>query len=84
MNKKDDYIQLIDEITVDRDYFILIMAVTDIVNEGSYIFYTSCKDKLVGNIFNKDDVYEGMYVEKCVSRKKQIVPSIINAIKQLN
>lgn len=84
MNKKDDYIQLIDEITLDRDYFILILAVTDIVNEGSYIFYTSCKDKLVGNIFNKDDVYEGMYVEKCVSRKKQIVPNIINAIKQLN
>jgi len=84
MNKKDDYIQLIDEITLDRDYFILIMAVTDIVNEGSYIFYTSSKDKLVGNIFNKDNVYEGIYVEKCVSRKKQIVPSIINAIKQLN
>jgi len=84
MNKKDDYIQLIDEITFDRDYFILIMAVTDIVNEGSYIFYTSSKDKLVGNIFNKDNVYEGIYVEKCVSRKKQIVPSIINAIKQLN
>ena len=84
MNKKDDFIQLIDEITLDRDYFILIMAVTDIVNEGSYIFYTSSKDKLVGNIFNLENVYEGIYVEKCVSRKKQIVPSIINAIKQLN
>jgi len=84
MNKKDDYIQLIDEITLDRDYFILIMAVTDIVNEGSYIFYTSSKDKLISNIFNKENVYEGIYIEKCVSRKKQIVPSIINAIKQLN
>ncbi|MGB4439579.1 MAG: putative manganese-dependent inorganic diphosphatase [Sedimentibacter sp.] len=84
MNKKDDFIQLIDEITLDRDYFILIMAVTDIVNEGSYIFYTSSKDRLVGNIFNKENAYEGIYVEKCVSRKKQIVPSIINAIKQLN
>ena len=84
MNKKHDYIQLIDEITLDRDYFVFIMAVTDIVNEGSYIFYTSSKEKLISNIFNRDDVYEGIYIEKCVSRKKQIVPSIINAINQLN
>ena len=83
MNKKDGYIRLIDKITLERDYFIFIMAVTDIVNEGSYIFYTSTKEKLVSNIFENDNIYEGIYVDKCVSRKKQIVPSVINAIKMI-
>lgn len=84
MNKKEEYVNIIDGITSDKDYYIFIMAVTDIVNEGSYIFYTSNKEKLVSCIFEKDVVYQGIYIDKCVSRKKQIVPSVINAIKLLN
>jgi len=83
MNKKSEYIKLIDKITADRDYYIFIMAVTDIVNEGSYIFYTSTKEKLISNIFEIENVSEGIYVDKCVSRKKQIVPSVINAIRTM-
>lgn len=81
MNKKDDFIKLIDDITIDKDYFLIIMAVTDIVNEGSYIFYTSSKERLVKGIFEEENVFQGIYVDKCVSRKKQIVPRIINALK---
>ena len=81
MSRKQEYIKFIDDITYDKDYFLIIMAVTDIVNEGSYIFYTSSKDRLVKGIIESEDVYQGIYVDKCVSRKKQIVPKIINALK---
>lgn len=81
MNKKDEFIKLIDEITFDKDYFLIIMAVTDIVNEGSYMFYTSSKERLVKGIFDEEETFQGMYVDKCVSRKKQIVPKIINALR---
>ncbi len=81
MNNKEDYIRLIDHITYDKDYFLIIMAVTDIVNEGSYIFYTSNKERLVKGIFEEENAFQGMYVDKCVSRKKQIVPRVINALK---
>jgi manganese-dependent inorganic pyrophosphatase len=81
MNKKDEFIKLIDEITFDKDYFLIIMAVTDIVNEGSYMFYTSSKERLVKGIFDEEESFQGMYVDKCVSRKKQIVPKIINALR---
>ena len=62
---------------------MLIMAVTDIVNEGSYIFYTSSREKLVRMIFEEENVHQGIYVDKCVSRKKQIVPKVINALNQI-
>jgi manganese-dependent inorganic pyrophosphatase len=81
MSKKDEFIKLIDDMTLDKDYFLIIMAVTDIVNEGSYMFYTSNKERLVKGIFEEEDVFQGIYVDKCVSRKKQIVPKIINALK---
>lgn len=81
MNKKDEFIKLIDDMTLDKDYFLIIMAVTDIVNEGSYIFYTSSKERLIKGIFEEENVFQGIYVDKCVSRKKQIVPRIINALR---
>jgi manganese-dependent inorganic pyrophosphatase len=81
MNKKDEFIKLIDDMTLDKDYFLIVMAVTDIVNEGSYMFYTSNKERLVKGIFEEENVFQGMYVDKCVSRKKQIVPKIINALR---
>ena len=82
MNRKDEFVKLIDNITFDRDYYLLIMAVTDIVNEGSYIFYTSSREKLIKIIFEEESIYQGIYIDKCVSRKKQIVPKVINALTQ--
>ena len=81
MNRKNEFVKLIDNITYDRDYYLLIMAVTDIVNEGSYIFYTSSREKLIRMIFEEENIYQGIYVDKCVSRKKQIVPKVINALE---
>ena len=83
MNRKSEFVKLIDDITYDKDYYMLIMAVTDIVNEGSYIFYTSSREKLVRMIFEEENVHQGIYVDKCVSRKKQIVPKVINALNQI-
>ncbi len=83
MNHKNDYIEFIDTSTSSKGYYLNIMAVTDIINEGSYLFYTSEKEKLVKNIFELEKIYQGVYIQKCVSRKKQIVPSIINTIQHI-
>lgn len=83
MNRKREFVDLIDDITQDKDYYMIIMAVTDIVNEGSYIFYTSSREKLVKMIFEEENVHQGIYIDKCVSRKKQIVPKIISALNQI-
>ncbi len=83
MNHKNDYIEFIDTTTSSKGYYLNIMAVTDIINEGSYLFYTSEKEKLVKNIFVLEKIYQGVYIPKCISRKKQIVPSIINTIQHI-
>lgn len=81
MNKKDEFINLIDTITAEKEYYLIIMAVTDIIREGSYIFYSSNKEYLVQEVFEEESIHQGIYIDKCVSRKKQIVPRIINALR---
>ena len=39
MNNKDEYVRFIDSIADLRGYYLNIMAVTDIINEGSYTFF---------------------------------------------
>ena len=80
MGRKDEFIKLIDSITAQKGYYVIILAVTDIIKEGSYIFCTSGREKLVGQMFGIENVTQGVYIDKCVSRKKQIVPKVIDAL----
>ena len=65
-----------------RDYDVTLMLVTDIINEGSYILYQTAHTRLLSLAFDKE-VHQGVFIEECVSRKKQIVPKLIYAINAL-
>lgn len=83
MSRKDEYIKLIDSITAQKGYYVIILAVTDIIKEGSYMFCTSGREKLVGEMFGIENITQGVYIDKCVSRKKQIVPKVIDALESI-
>lgn len=76
--KKDmkAYIEVLDEVSEANNYDFLALYVTDIIKNGSYIIYnTKSKDK-VKLIYN-DDVYCGYFIENCVSRKKDVIPLVM-------
>jgi len=80
LTKKEQYINKINEIKNNRGYDLLILCVTDIIKDGSYIFFDEQNYELVKNAFNDDSVYEGYFIDKCLSRKKQLVPLIMKVI----
>lgn len=80
LNKKDEYINKINEIKKNRDYDLLLLCVTDIIKDGSYILFDNESKELLGKAFNKEDIYEGYFFNKCLSRKKQLVPHIMKVI----
>lgn len=81
LNDKEKYINMIEELKVKKEYDFVLLAVTDIIKNGSYIFYTSdLKEKLEVS-FGKDNFEQGTYIEGCVSRKKQIVPVLMDFLK---
>ena len=79
LNKKEKYINKINEIKQNRGYDLLILCVTDIIENGSYIFYDEESQETLERAFN-ESIHEGYFFDKCLSRKKQIVPLIMKVI----
>ncbi len=82
LSDKDSYIHYMEDVHHLRDYDVTLMLVTDIINEGSYILYQTAHTRLLSLAFDKE-VHQGVFIEECVSRKKQIVPKLIYAINAL-
>jgi manganese-dependent inorganic pyrophosphatase len=82
IKNKSAYLKLIDHIHDSRDHFLTLMLVTDIIKEGSYVLYESKHDRLMPSAFNKA-VEQGSFIEGVVSRKKQIIPMLIQGINMI-
>ena len=80
LSKKDEYIKKINEIKTSRGYDIFLLCVTDIIKDGSYIFFDEQNIEFMATVFGLDSIYEGYFYHKCLSRKKQLVPLIMKVI----
>lgn len=81
-NREDQFMDFINKIHSNRRYYLTLLLVTDIMKEGSYLLYKSELKGLVSNAFNKENK-QGIFVENIVSRKKQVIPRILDAINVL-
>ncbi len=62
-------------------YNLLLLMVTDIVNEGSFLLYIGDDGTLISKAFGAVPDQNSVYLKGVVSRKKQVVPRLINAVK---
>ena len=81
-NASKDYIELIEKIAKNNDYYILILLVTDILNNGSYIYYNQASEDILNNCFNVEQLNQGTYLEGVISRKKQVIPNIMEVLNK--
>lgn len=82
IEKDHSYLQTLKEMMLKNHYDGMVLAVTDILKQGSYIFYTDSMRDILMDAFALTDIKEGFFLEGCVSRKKQIVPSIVDAMER--
>ncbi len=73
--KKDEFLSYINS----TDYDIVVLAITDIIKEGSYLLYKA-EDTIISKAFNVD-ANQGVFAEGVVSRKKQLVPNLTPVVK---
>jgi len=78
LSNKKHYLKLIEEIAFDKNYDVLSMFVTDIINECSYVFYNKDSQSIFDFCFK--DCTQGKLLPGFVSRKKQIIPLIMKAL----
>jgi len=82
-NRKEDFIEYIKEVFNSKEHYLTLLLVTDILNEGSYLFFEAKNKQLLSIAFDRR-IEEGDYVEELVSRKKQVLPKIMKAINILD
>ena len=56
------------------------LADIETIKNGSYILFSNKAKKYLENAFNLLDIKQGYYLDGCVSRKKQIVPDLMEVI----
>ncbi|MDW7678108.1 MAG: putative manganese-dependent inorganic diphosphatase, partial [Bacillota bacterium] len=70
-NRRDEIMETIDQVHANRDLELTMLLVTDILKEGSYLFYR-CKNKqLIPTAFQTSGD-QGIFVTGLISRKKQV------------
>lgn len=78
MSKQDEFIKELNEDANDEGYTAMALFVTDILKNGSYIFFNEKAKEIFANSFGVENIEEGYFFEGLVSRKKQIVPKLMN------
>ena len=77
----DEYVEKLDEIA-KRDYSTVTLFITDIVENGSYVLYNTEAKHIIEDSFDIQDVEEGTFIPDLVSRKKQMLPQIMEVLEK--
>lgn len=80
-NSIDKYIDLINKNAENNNYDVFAFFITDILKNGSYIYYNQNAQEIISNAFDIENIEQGYYLDGCVSRKKQVIPKIMKALE---
>ena len=62
---------------------IQILMATDILEEATYLLYVGSPRTLIGEAFHKDTSGNHIYIPGMMSRKKQCIPPLSEAVKRI-
>ena len=76
----EEYITVLDKVAEGNNYSLVALYVTDIIKNGSYVLYNHKAQNIMDLAYDQE-VYEGMFIEGCVSRKKHVVPVVMQILE---
>ena len=78
LNEKDEYINLLNTVSESNNYLFVCLFVTDILENGTYVLYSDRAKEILESAFDVKDIKEGYFLKGIISRKKQILPVLMN------
>ena len=81
LKDKKKYLEVIEKISKDHDYDILAFCITDVINSNTYLLYNENSKTVFETVFDIDNIYQGYMLKGVVSRKKQIIPLLMEELK---
>lgn len=79
---KDTIQRYMDKVLVEDDFDYLFFMLTDITQEGTWLLYAGECNELIANTFQVVAKEGFAYLPGILSRKKQVVPPLLNTLKQ--
>ena len=59
-----------------------MLFATDIIREGSYVYYNEEAKEIIEKAFEVENLYQGCFINGIISRKKQMIPSLVNVFEE--
>ena len=84
LNEKEEYVKILNKISLNENYKIVLLFVTDIINNGSYILYNDESYNIILESYKLERLKQGYYLKDIVSRKKQFIPPILETLEKVN
>lgn len=79
---KKELIDYMDTVCHDQSFSLLLLLVTDILDEGSELLFAGEHKELISSAFNVEISENNIYLKGIVSRKKQVVPNLSSAVEK--
>lgn len=81
LTRKADLLVALEELRSSNGYAASYIMVTDILKESTNLLFAGDVDTVVANAFGKEVKDQEVFLPNTLSRKKQIVPQILGAMK---
>ena len=78
---EDEIVEELDKIQANHGYEACVLFVTNFLTNDSYVLYAHKCEDLVATAFNIRHIEEGYLLKDVVSRKKQIVPFLMDVLE---
>ena len=83
LNQKEVLLNAMEKMRSGKNYNASFLMITSIIDESTNLIFAGNMDDVVNKAFDKEIVGKEVYLPNVMSRKKQIVPPILAAIKEL-
>ncbi|TYZ24868.1 putative manganese-dependent inorganic diphosphatase [Selenomonas ruminis] len=83
MDLEPQMIEAMTNICEKEGFDMSLVMVTDILEEATYLLYAGSPKTLIGEAFKKDASGTHVYLPGVMSRKKQIIPPLSEAVKRI-
>ncbi len=83
LQMKAELIESMKEICETEKFDMCLLMITDILEESTELLYTGSPKTLIGQAFMKDASGDSIYLPGVMSRKKQIIPPLTEAVQRM-
>ena len=76
--ERDAYVAMLNNVAKSNEYKFVALFVTDIIKNGTYVYFSESAKDILSQEFDFDSIEEGAYLDGILSRKMQVLPAILD------